>query len=333
MNLERVAIVGSGFIGSSLAGHLCKEYPVVTIDVNPQPPQLAALGVEHRICDVRDYEKLKAALSDAAVVIHTSIIQIPAITEKRELAYEVNVLGTQNACRIAAENPGIRGLLLPGSWHVFGEQRLEGSLDEASGYRPDRVEPRARLYALSKIAQECIVRFYDEKTDGKIFGIIRMGTVLGDGMPKETAANLFITKALNGEAITPYKHSMHRPMLYTAIEDICHAFETYVRIVLAGGKQGQDSFQHIVNVAYPEPITILDLANIVKDSVTKRTDGRIAPEVTVVDKGLPDAYAAGDKDKLRLDATKAKEFLGLAKLTSPQEAIDGIVQRRLQASG
>ena len=35
---------------------------------------------------------------------------------------------------------------------------------------------RARLYALSKMAQEAIVRFYDEMSN-KIFGIIRMGTV------------------------------------------------------------------------------------------------------------------------------------------------------------
>jgi nucleoside-diphosphate-sugar epimerase len=33
----------------------------------------------------------------------------------------------------------------------------------------------------------------------KIFGIIRMGTVLGDGMLEKTAANIFIERALRGE--------------------------------------------------------------------------------------------------------------------------------------
>lgn len=62
-----------------------------------------------------------------------------------------------------------------------------------------------------------LVRLYDEMSD-KIFGVIRMGTVLGEGMPKKSAANIFIDRGLKGETITPYRHSMHRPMLYVALE-------------------------------------------------------------------------------------------------------------------
>jgi len=36
----------------------------------------------------------------------------------------------------------------------IGESGLSGVLDEGFGYRPDRVEERARLYALSKVIQE-----------------------------------------------------------------------------------------------------------------------------------------------------------------------------------
>jgi len=50
---------------------------------------------------------------------------------------------------------------------------------------------------LAKIAQESIVRFYDEMSE-KVFGIVRMGTVLGEGMPEKTAANIFITNGLRG---------------------------------------------------------------------------------------------------------------------------------------
>lgn len=57
----------------------------------------------------------------------------------------------------------------------------------------------------------------------KIYGIIRMGTVLGVGMPERPATNIFITRGLRGEPITPYKHSMYRPMLYVDIEDVCKA--------------------------------------------------------------------------------------------------------------
>lgn len=105
------------------------------------------------------------------LVIHTSIVQIPLINEEKRLGYEVNIVGTQNVCRAVEENARIKGMILTGSWHTIGERGLRGIIDEEFGFRPDKVEDRARLYALSKIAQECIVRFYDEMSD-KIYGII-----------------------------------------------------------------------------------------------------------------------------------------------------------------
>jgi nucleoside-diphosphate-sugar epimerase len=51
-------------------------------------------------------------------------------------------------------------LIVTGSWHTIGESELTGTINEEFGYRPDKVEERAKLYVLSKIAQETIVRFY-----------------------------------------------------------------------------------------------------------------------------------------------------------------------------
>jgi len=324
-----IAIVGSGFIGSSLAEFLHNSFDVATFDIVQQPEWLSNYNIPHKICDIRNFNQLSKEIGNPSVIIHTAIIQIPAINEKKDLAYEVNVIGTQNICKIVAENPNIKGIVLTGSWHVFGEQELIGTITEGFGYRPDKVEDRARLYALSKIMQECIVRFYDEKTQDKTFGVVRLATVLGEHMPKETAANLFITKALNGDEITPYRHSMYRPMLYVAIEDVCKAFEKYIKIILETEKTQTNSFHHIVNLGYPEPITILDLANIVKESVIKHSNGKIQPKITIVDKGISELYTLEDKNKIRLDIRKVKEFLKIDRLISPQEAIDEIVKKKL----
>jgi hypothetical protein len=51
----------------------------------------------------------------------------------------------------------------------------------------------------------------------KIFGIIRMGPVLGEGMPEKTAANIFIENGVAGKPLTPFKNSMYRPMSYADI--------------------------------------------------------------------------------------------------------------------
>jgi len=325
-----VAIVGgSGFIGSSLATHLGKTFKIRVID-QKRPPETLEGKVEFSLCDIRSYDELKNSLKNVQLVIHTAIVQIPLINERKRLGYEINILGMQNVCEAVEENEDLKGLILAGSWHVVGERELRGVINEEFGFRPDKIEERARLYALSKIAQETIVRIYDE-TSSKVYGVIRMGTVLGEGMPKETAANLFITRAIKGEPITPYSHSMHRPMLYVGITDVCKSFETFAKKILNGEvSKDEGSLGHIINLVWPKPITIIELAQIVKDAVTKYSRNRIKPQIKTIDTGKPNLYSPKDKERLKVDLTRAREFLGIKEMMSPEQSIAQIIKKRLE---
>lgn len=326
-----VAIIGgSGFIGSSLAKYLCNYFCVATYDVKSQPYWLEEYNIFHKICDIRDYNELARKIGNPSVVLHAAIIQIPFLNEKKELAYEVNVIGTQNVCKMVDKSAKINGLILTGSWHVFGEQELSGTIDEGFSYRPDKVEERARLYTLSKILQEAIVRFYIEKAKEKAYGIIRFGTVIGERMPEKTVANIFVTQALQGQSITPYTHSMYRPMFYVAIEDVCKGIYSLIYKILNNETElGGSNLDAIVNLAYPHPVTILDLAEIIKSSVIKHSNGRIKPDIKILNKGLVNKYTSDQTNKIKLDISKAKRILAVKKLVSPQEAIDNIVRQRL----
>jgi len=328
MREYKIGIVGgSGFIGFSLAKHLSSFLRVKILDVKEPKNKLKSLTFE--LCDIRNFEQVKKALNDVDLVIHTAIIQIPLINENKRLAYEVNFLGTANICKAVDELPNIKGMILAGSWHTIGERELTGVLDEEFGFRPDKVEDRARLYALSKMAQEAVVRFYDEMSE-KVYGIIRMGTVLGEGMPEKTAANIFITRGLADGSITPYKHSMHRPMLYVDIEDACKAYERFARRILNEEfERTGNSLSHIVNVYYPEPITIMELAEIVREAIIKCTGGKVKPPIEIIDQGKPLLYNEEGKGRIRVDVTKAQKMLGLEKLTSPRESIEKIIKNRL----
>jgi UDP-glucose 4-epimerase len=319
---------GTGYIGSSLTKHFAQYFDVRLLDVEAPRQELGG-GVSFRICDVRDFEEVRKSLEEVDLVIHVAIVQIPVINERKRLGYEVNISGTQNVCRAVDENPRIKGLILAGSWHTIGERELRGVIDEEFGFRPDKVEDRARLYALAKIAQESVVRFYDEMAE-KVFGIIRMGTVLGEGMPEKTAANIFIENGLKGKPLTPFKHSMFRPMLYVDVADACRAYENFVRKILNGevSKRG-NSLAHIFNVYYPNPVTILELAEIVRDAIVKNSGGRIEPEIKVVDTGQPSAFSEEDKKLVGVDVSKALNFLGLEGLKNPRESIEEIVKSRM----
>jgi len=220
---------------------------------------------------------------------------------------------------------------LTSSWHTVGERGLEGVINEEFGYRPDKVEDRARLYVLSKIAQETIVRYYDEMSD-KIYGIIRMGTVLGEGMPEKTAANIFIENGLKGKPLTPFKHSMYRPMLYVDVNDVCYAFEAYVRKILRGEMKKGNNLDHIINVFYPEPITILELAEIVKNAIAKLTNGDVVPRIEIVDQGVEPLFQENDKLRFKVDISKSLKLLEMNKLTHPKESIERIIRNRLSSS-
>lgn len=323
-----IAIVGGGgFVGKKLAKHLAAKFQLKILDVKPPLEDLKEIAT-HAYCDVSNYREIKSGLNDVDLVIHTAIVQIPLINENKSLGYKVNVIGTQNVCKAVEENPDIKGMILAGSWHTVGERDLKGTINEEFGFRPDKVENRARLYALSKIAQESIVRFYDEMSD-KIFGIIRLGTVLGEGMPEKTAANIFIERGLKGEAITPYKHSMYRPMLYANIGDICRAFEAYaMRTLNEEIDKNCNSLAHIVNVYYPKPITILGLAEIVKESIVECTNGKVRPKIEIVDNGIPSLFTKEDKNRIKVDVSKVKKLLGIKELKSPENSIREIVKSR-----
>jgi len=318
-----VGIVGgAGFIGLSLASYLNKNYRVKLLDV--RRPESLPHNVIFEKCDIRYYNLVRKCLRNVDVVVNTAIIQIPAINEYKRLGYEVNFLGTHNVCRAVDELKRPKGLILAGSWHVFGERELKGVIDEEFGFRPDKVEDRARLYVLSKIAQEVIVRYFKEMSD-KDYAVIRMGTVLGEGMPEKTAANIFITRGLRGEPITPYRHSMHRPMLYVDVNDVVMSYESLIEKMLSG-----KNTLPAVNLFYPEPITVLELAEIVKDVITELTSGRIMPKIEVVDKGIPPLFTPEDKNKFSVDISKSLKALGIDSLTHPRESVRRIVKVRLE---
>jgi nucleoside-diphosphate-sugar epimerase len=331
MTRYKIGVVGgSGYVGSALALRFCRDFSVVIIDKKPVSEKLAG-KVEYRSCDITNLGECRDALKGLDLVIHTAIVQIPLINEQKGLGFEVNFIGTQNVCRAVDESDSLKGLILTGTWHVFGEKEHHTVIDESFGFRPDKVESRARLYALSKISQEILVRYYDEMSS-KIFGVIRLGTVLGEGMPEKTAANIFISKGIRGDALTPYKQSMYRPMLYVDINDVCEAFVKYAEKVLAGEikKDRDGGLAHIVNLYWSQPLTIMDLAQIVKGEISRITDGKIEPKIDIVDTGTSVLYDESDKSKLVVDSSKIFDFLGIEKMTDPKDSVGRIVAKAME---
>jgi len=323
MAVDVVFFGGSGFIESSLAAHLSSlGHRFRVADLNP--PKRSLENVDFRRCDVRDGLDVFACLADASVAINAAIIQIPRINEEPVLGYQVNIVGVQNICEAVARLDGVVGLVQAGTWHTIGETGLEGVVDEEFGYRPDKVEERVKIYALSKVCQESVVRLYSYMHPGRSYVVLRTGTVLGPGMPELTAASIFIRNALSGKPLTPYKHSMYRPMLFVDVDDVCKAYEVVVGKVLEGGLRGVNN---VFNIVYPEPVTVIELAEYVKQIVYEETEGRINPSIEVVDKGLPSAFTPEDKHRFQVKIERIMELLGNHVLKHPKETLRNLVKK------
>jgi nucleoside-diphosphate-sugar epimerase len=318
---------GSGYIGSALSERLAKQFEVRILDTK----RARQGNAEFVPCDVRNCDEVERAISDTDLVIHAAIIQIPQINENKKLGYEVNILGTHNVCEAVQRSERCKGLILVSSWHTMGEREIVGLVDEKFGLRPDMVEERARAYALSKMGQEAIVRLYDESANAdRVYGLIRIGTTLGENMPAMTAANIFINKALKGEALTPYEHSMHRPMLYVDIVDVCRAFKSYANGIISKRiSQTGNSLDHIANVYYPEPITIYELAENIRESVRKCSGGNIDPKITVMKTNEPEMFTCQSKQMMKFNLHRSKALLGLDRLTDPRDTIARIIRGRM----
>lgn len=323
---------GSGFVGSAISEFLLKtddRYEVIVLDIK-QPSVRLSNRLSFQYCDVRDSSQVFSFAKEFDLLIYAAIIQIPQIDQDPEQAYNVNILGLQNACEAVKKSQRARGLLLTGSWHVFGEYGLRGRIDEDFGFRPYKVEERARLYALHKVAQETIVRTYGYMSE-KAYGVIRLGTVLGEGMPEKTAANIFIEQAINNKPITPYSHSAYRPMLYVDIRDVCTSFYLFSKKIFEA--KNPQSLSTSINLCWPKPITIIELAELVKKTVAGLTNNMLNPEVKIVETGQLPIYSKSSAKGFRVNVEKAKSFLGMRKLTSPKASLSRIIRKRLVARG
>ena len=143
-------------------------------------------------------------------------------------------------------------------------------------------------------------------------------------------AAVSIERGLRGGSLTPFRHSMYRPMLYVDVRDVARAFRSYAEKIL-DGKVDKDggSLRRVLNLFYSEPFTVLEIAEMVRDVIREVTGGALEPRIEVVDQGLPSLFGPEDKYRFRVDVSRTLGFLGLERLISPRESIEYIVRRRL----
>lgn len=206
------AVTGAaGFIGGRLSRWLLEQgHKVIAIVREPsQGDELAALGAETRVADIRDLEQLRAGLKGADGVFHlAALFNHP--DRSWEDYREVNVQGTLNILE-AARDHGIARVVHSSTVGVATEAEPP-PYSELTPYSP---QPDDK-YEVTKCEGEMAARAYAAE-HGISLVVIRPAQVYGPGDRSKTKFYKLVKK---GVIVNPGNTRKH--LIY--IDDLCESY-------------------------------------------------------------------------------------------------------------
>lgn len=193
---------GAGFIGAKLIERLEAKNEIVVFDLlsrNSLKDSDAATSSNLSIVegDILDFDKLKAAMSGADMVVHLAAIAgIDTVILSPTNTMRVNILGTSNVLRAAREVGGIERFIDFSTSEVFGQRAFKS---EENDYTVMGAVGEARwTYAVSKLAAEHLTHAYYKEFDLPTV-VLRPFNIYGPGQVGEGAVHAFICRAIRNE--------------------------------------------------------------------------------------------------------------------------------------
>jgi UDP-glucose 4-epimerase len=246
--MKIVVTGGSGFVGEHVLRRLRAEHDVCNFDLVGSATTAFIEG------DILQPSAVARAIHAADVVVHLAAVADVdhAFGEPRKTV-AVNVDGTQNvleAVRLCGRR--IRVVHASTVW-VYGDiagERTEQSLLPAS----------AHIYTASKVAAEGLVSSYS-RSYGVDSVILRFGIPFGSGGRSSGVIPSMVARALAGESLV-VRGSGAQSRQFVPVSDLADAIE---RVVVATRPSP------IYNLAYREPVAVLQIAELVRKFVDPST--------------------------------------------------------------
>ncbi|OYR81719.1 oxidoreductase [Halorubrum sp. E3] len=259
-----IAVTGAaGYIGSRVVVEFQQAYPdweIIAID-NQYRGQVDSIGdvdIEH--VDVRNRDRLEDALAGADVVCHLAAISgVDDCDENPDLAYEVNVTGTNNVAWFCRKTGA--ALAFPFSMAVLGDP-------EEFPITTDQPRDPLNWYGRTKLLGErSIEAFADGAFPAHLFlksNLYGEHVVDGTEVGKPTVINFFVNRALAGETLTVYEPGT-QARNFIHVKDVARAYvRSAERLLeqLARGEDGTETYE----IASDEDMSVIEVAEIVREA-------------------------------------------------------------------
>jgi nucleoside-diphosphate-sugar epimerase len=310
-----IAVTGAaGYIGSRVLVELHAQYPewdLIALD-NFYLGDVRSVGdVDVQHVDVRNRDRLEDALDGADIVMHLAAISgVDDCEENQDLAYEVNVQGTENVAWYCRKTGA--GLVFPFSMAVLGDP-------QAFPITVDHPRDPMNWYGRTKLLNE---RAIEDLADGAfpahqfmISNLYGSHEIDGHRVSKGTVINFFVSRALAGETLTVYEPGT-QSRNFIHVKDVARAYvRSAERMVeqLDAGETGVEKYE----LASDEDPSVHSVARLVRD-IAAETAG-FDPDVELVENPRGDDETL--VDQFAVETTRAREELGWETRHSVESAV------------
>ncbi|HET7322830.1 MAG TPA: NAD-dependent epimerase/dehydratase family protein [Halococcus sp.] len=301
--MTTVTVTGAaGYIGSCVVDQLQNAHPewdVTALDnfYLGAVRQIGDTPVEH--VDIRNRGRLEDALGGADIVMHLAALSgVPDCEEHRDLAYEVNVLGTENVAWFCRKHE--TGLIFPFSMATIGDPE-EFPITVTHPRNPLNWYGRTKLLnerAIETLAEEAFPAHLFLKSN--LYGEHEID---GKRVSKGTVTNFFLNRALAGETLTVYEPGT-QSRNYIHVEDVARAYvKSAERMVeqLDAGETGTEKYE----LASDEDPSVMDIAELVARVAREERD--IETDISLLENPRSGETLV---DTFPVDTTRTREKLG-----------------------
>ena len=304
---------GAGFIGSHLATRLIADgHSVVALDD-------LSTGSMENIAHLKDHERFEYRIGSATdlalvtelidpcdVAFHlAAAVGVKLIVERPIHTIETNIRGTETVLHAALKKEKL--VVVASTSEVYGKG-LKIPFAEDDDLTLGSTQHSRWAYACSKAMDEWLALAFHNERDLPVI-IVRFFNTVGPGQTGRYGMVLpnFARQALKNEPITVFG-SGEQSRCFGHVQD---AVESLIRLIGTPGAVGQ-----VFNIGSNEEVSILQLAEKVKEVAQSQSEIRMIP--------YEQAYAKGFEDMQRRvpDVRKLESTIGFR----PKTPLDTIVR-------
>ncbi|QLD90778.1 NAD-dependent epimerase/dehydratase family protein [Natronomonas salina] len=317
----KIAVTGAaGYIGSRVVDRLQATHPdweITALDnfYLGKVDSIGDVNIQH--VDIRNRHRLEEAIEGADVVLHLAAVSgVDDCEEHADLAYEVNVTGTNNVAWFCRRTGA--ALTFPFSMAVLGDP-------ESFPITVDLPRQPMNWYGRTKYISERSIETFAKGSfpahqlmKSNLYGEHEIN---GTAVSKSTVINFFVSRVEAGEPLTVYEPgSQSRNFIH--VKDVARSYvRSAERLLdqLEAGETGSAAYE----IAGTEDPSVMEVAQKVQRIAGEELGEE--PEVKLVEN--PRAAETNVED-FTVDISKAKSELGWEPTHTVEESIRDLLQRR-----